>query len=76
MFYGSETWSLGQNEIGLLQRTDRAMVRNMCGVKLIDKKSTKDLMQMLELNVTMDLLAKDNSVRWLGHVLRRIRTTI
>ena len=37
MLYGSETWCLGQNEMGILQRTERAMVRNMCGVKLMDK---------------------------------------
>ena len=43
----------------------------MCGVKLIDKKSTKDLMQMLDMNETIDLLAKGNSVRWYGHVLRK-----
>ena len=41
------------------------MVINMCGVKLMDKKSTKDLMQMLDLNEAMA-----NSVRWYGHVLR------
>ena len=29
-------------------------MRNMCGVKLMDKKSTKDLMQMLDLNETVD----------------------
>ena len=54
MLYGSETWSLGQNEIGILQRTERAMVRNMCGVKLMDKKSTKGVMQILDLNETVD----------------------
>ena len=64
MLYGSETWCLGQNEIGVLQRTERAMVRNMCGVKLMDKKSIKDLIQMLDLNETIDQLAKANSVRW------------
>ena len=37
----------------------------------MDKKSTKDLMQMLDLNETMDQLAKANSVRWYGHVLRK-----
>ena len=47
MLHGSETWSLGQNEIGILQRNERAMVRNMCGVKLMDNM-TKDLMQMLD----------------------------
>ena len=43
----------------------------MCGVKLVDKKSTKDLMQVLDLNETIDQLAKANSVRWYGHVLRK-----
>ena len=37
----------------------------------MDKKSTKDLMQMLDLNKTMDQLAKANSVGWYGHILRK-----
>ena len=65
--YESETWYLGQNDIGILQRTERAMVRNMCGVKLMDKKSKKDLIQMLDLSETMEQLAKVNSVRRYGH---------
>ena len=71
ILHGSETWSLGQNEIGILQGTERAIVRNMCGMKLMDKKSTKDLMWMLDLNETLDQLAKASSVRWYGHVLRK-----
>ena len=43
----------------------------MLQVKLVDKNSTKDLMRMLYLNETMDQLAKANSVRWHGHVLRK-----
>ena len=43
MLHGSEIWCLGQNEIGILQRTGRAKVKNMCGMKLVDKKSTKNL---------------------------------
>ena len=39
------------------------MVRAMCGVKLMEKKRTEDLMEMLGL--------KANGVRWYGHVLRR-----
>ena len=35
------------------------------------KKLTKALMQMLDLNETIDQLAKANSVRWYGHVLRK-----
>ena len=37
----------------------------------MDKKSTKDLMHMLDLIETIDHLAKANSVRWYGHVLRK-----
>ena len=36
-----------------------------------DKKSTKDIMQMLDLNETIDQLARANCVRWHGHVLRK-----
>ena len=43
----------------------------MCGVKLMDKKSTKDLMQMLDLNETINQLAKANSVCWHGHLQRK-----
>ena len=49
----------------------RDMVRSMCGVKLMDKKLTKDLMQLLDLNVAINQLARANSVRWYGHVLRK-----
>ena len=76
ILYGSETWSLGLNEIGILQRIKRAMVRNMCGVKLIPKKLTRDILQMLDLNETIDQLAKANSVRWYGHVLRKDENNI
>ena len=71
MLYGGETWCLGQNEMGILQRTEGAMMRSMCGVKLMDKKLTKDLMQMLDLYEAIDQLAKANSARWYGHVLRK-----
>ena len=45
MLYGSETW-LRENEMAILRRTDRAMVRAMCGAKLMEKKRTEDLMEM------------------------------
>ena len=48
MLYGSDARCLGQNEIWIKQRTERATVRSMCGVELVDKKLTKDLMQMLD----------------------------
>ena len=32
ILYGSEAWSLKESEMGILQRTERSMVRAMCGV--------------------------------------------
>ena len=48
MLYGSETWCLRENEMAILRRTERAM----CGAKLMEKKRTEDLMEMLGLKET------------------------
>ena len=71
MLYGSETWCLRVNEMAILRRTDKTMVRAMCGAKLMEKKRTEDLMEMLELKETVIQMEKANGVRWYGHVLRR-----
>ena len=57
--------------MAILRRTERAMVRSMCGVKLTDKRKTDDLMEMLGLEESVERLAKANGVRWYGHVLRK-----
>ena len=64
MLYGSEAWCLKENEMVILRRTERAMVRSMCGVKFVDKKKMEDLMEMLGLKETLDRMAKANGVRW------------
>ena len=71
ILYGSEAWYLNESDIGILRRTKRSIVREMCGVQLKDRKRSTYLMFMLCLNETMDLLAMANSVHWYGHVLRR-----
>ena len=71
MLYGSETWCLKKNEMGNLRKTERAMVRSMCGVKSVDRKKMEDLMEMLGLKEILDRMAKANGVRWYGHVIRR-----
>ena len=47
------------------------MVRAMCGAKLVKKKRTEDLMEMLVLKETVVQMGKVNGVRLYGHVLRR-----
>ena len=71
VLYGSETWCLKEEELAILRRTERAMVRAMCGVKLVERRSTDELMDMLGLHETVDRMARASGVRWYGHVLRR-----
>ena len=47
VLYGSATWCLRENETAILRRTERAMVRAMCDAKLMEKKRTEDLMEVL-----------------------------
>ena len=63
MLYGSETWCLRENEMGILRRAERAMVRAMCGAKPVEKRNTAELMDMLGLREIIDGLAKANGVR-------------
>ena len=70
MLYGSETWCLNDKEV-ILRRTEKAMLRVMCGVKLMDRKNTGELMAMLGLIVSMEMAAKANALRWFGHVLEQ-----
>ena len=57
--------------MAILRRTKRAVARAMCGAKLVEKKRTEDLIEMLGLKETVVQIAKANGVRWYGHVLRR-----
>jgi len=71
MLYVSETWCLREKEMAILRRTERAMIRVMCGIKLMDRRNTEELIAMLGLEKSLDRMAKVNSMRWYGHVLRR-----
>ena len=50
-----------------MRRTERAM----CSAKVMEKKRTEDLMEMLGLKETVVQMAKANGLRWYGHVLRK-----
>ena len=71
MLNGSKTWCLRKNKVAILRRAERSMVKAMCSVKLVDKRNTAEMMNMLRLNEAADNLARTNGVRWYGHVLRQ-----
>ena len=70
ILHGNEVWCLEAIEKAILRRTERVMVRAMCGQKVVDRKTTEEQMDMLELKETIDRLATANGVRWYEHVLR------
>ena len=49
MLYGSETWCLRENEMSVLRRIERAMLKAICDAKLMENKRTEDLLEMLGL---------------------------
>ena len=71
ILYGSEAWCLKENQKAILKRTERAMVRDICGQKVANRKTTEEQMDMLRLKETISRLATANEFRWYGHVLRR-----
>ena len=62
MLYGSETWCLRKNEMAIFRRTEKAMMRAMCGVKLIEKRRSQQLMSLRDLKDTLDKLARASRV--------------
>ena len=70
MLYGSEAWCLREKKMAIL-RIERAMIRAMCGVKLLDRRNSEELMDMLGTKESLDRMAKASCMRWYGHVLRK-----
>ena len=60
----------------ILRRTERAMVRSMSEVKLVDRNDAEELMKMVGLKENLDKMAQANEVRWYGHVVRRDEESI
>ena len=63
MLYGSEEWCLSEKEMAILRRTERAMIQAMCGVKLLDRRNSEELMGMLGIKESLDRIAKASSMR-------------
>ena len=57
ILHESGAWCLKESEMGILRRTERSLVRAMCGVQLKDRKIYVDLMFILGLDDTIDQLA-------------------
>ena len=43
----------------------------MCGVRLLDRRNSAELMGSLGIKESSDRIAEASSMRWCGHVLRK-----
>ena len=69
MLHAHECMAPVAKDLGKLQRTDRSMIRWICGVKLKDRVNSSLLLERLKIP---DLLeqCRLNRLRWYGHVER------
>ena len=58
MVYGSETWAMKVDDMQRQERTERMMVRWMCGVTLKNKKSSEELREYLGIESVTDVVRR------------------
>ena len=69
MLHASETWPLTKPNLQHLQRNDRAMIRQICNVKLQDVVTTRSNELIGQLGIEdLDLILKERRLLWYGHV--------
>ena len=72
--YASETWPMKKSDENMLIRTERRMIRMMCGVTLRDKCKAAELQKTLGLQDDVLTWVSRGRQRWFGHVVRREET--
>jgi hypothetical protein len=70
LVYGSETWAVRVEDMQRLERTERMMVRWMCGVSLKNKVPSVELNRRLDIESVTDVVRRGR-LRWFGHVERK-----
>jgi Reverse transcriptase (RNA-dependent DNA polymerase)/Endonuclease/Exonuclease/phosphatase family len=73
LVHGSETWPMKIEDMKRLERTERMMVRWMCGVTLKNKIANVDLNRRLDIECVADVVRRGR-LRWLGHLERKDRS--
>ena len=69
MLHASETWPLTKPNLQHLQWNDRAMIRQICNVRLQDIVTTMSNKLLVRLGIEdLDLILKERRLWWYGHV--------
>src|SRR5664279_1077102 len=70
LVYGSETWPIKVEDMQRLQRTEKMMVRWMCGMTLKNKISSVELYDRLDVEAVSDVVRRGR-LGWFGHLERK-----
>ena len=71
MLHTSETLPLTKPNLQCLQQNERAMIRQICNVKLQDIVTTRSIELLARLGIEdLDLILKERRLHWYGHVER------
>ena len=70
LLYACETWAVKEEDTQRIERTDRAMIRWICGVSPKDERSSEELLKLLNIECIRQKMCNDR-LRWLGHVERK-----
>src|SRR5208282_2068409 len=63
----SERWAMKAEDMQRLERTERMMIRWMCGVRLGDKKASAELLSRLDIECD-SVVVRRGRLRWFGNV--------
>ena len=72
LVYGSETWPVKTDVMHSLERTERMMVRWMCGVSLKNRVASEELNRRLDVEGVADVVRRGR-LRWFGHLERKAK---
>ena len=70
MVYGSKTWAMKAEDMQRPERTERMMIRWMCGVRVSDKKASVELLSRLDIECVL-VVVRRGRLSWFGHVERK-----
>ena len=70
LIYGSETWPVKTEDMQRMERTQRMMIRWMCGVSLKNRISSVELCGRLGVEEVADVVRRSR-LRWFGHLERK-----
>ena len=68
LIYGTKTWAMKADDLRSLERTERMMVRWMCGASLKDRKRSENLCNLLGINCALVAdVVRRGRLRWFGY---------